>query len=89
MLETKGPTKSWSGKTELLPGKTEGDVTWGAQPAQFICPEFRDVVADGVVYLRASCQRAVCVKWKSGQCRMCSTTKEAQRDEPDLLEERS
>ncbi len=84
-LETKVPALSWSGKTELLPLGAEAKE----QAVSFICPEVREQVADGVVFLRASCQRSICVKWKSGKCRMCSTNKEAQRDQPDLLERRS
>jgi len=52
----------------------------------FVCPEFREQVADGVVYLRASCQRAICVRWRSGSCTMCRTDKGPQQD---LLERRS
>ncbi len=65
-------------------------ITWGVheqqQASSFICPEYKEQVADGVVYLRGSCQRAVCVKWKAAQCRMCSTTKTEQQD---LFEGRS
>jgi hypothetical protein len=64
-------------------------ITWGVheqQAAPFICPEFKEQVADGVVYLRGSCQRATCVRWKAGQCRMCATTKTEQQD---LFERRS
>jgi hypothetical protein len=85
MLETKGPAKSWSGKTELLPGKTEG-MREQQQEIPFICPEYKEQVADGVVYLRASCHKALCVKWRGGHCQMCSTSKSEQLD---LLEGRS
>lgn len=64
-------------------------ITWGVreqQDALFICPEFKEQVADGVVYLRGSCQRATCVRWKAAQCRMCATTKTEQQD---LFEGRS
>lgn len=70
--------------------KTEGDVAWGVcdqkHPSTFICPEYKEQVLDGVVYLRASCQRVLCVKWKAGQCRMCAA--EA-KEQLDLLEGRS
>lgn len=70
--------------------KTEGDITWGvhelAQAGVFICPEYKEQVRDGVVYLRASCQRATCVKWRAGKCRMCAA--EA-KEQLDLLEGRS
>jgi hypothetical protein len=52
----------------------------------FFCPENREQVADGIVYLRPSCRTAVCVKWRGGHCRMCSTRKSEQLD---LLEGRS
>jgi len=52
----------------------------------FICPEYKEQVADGVVYLRASCHKAICVKWRGGHCRMCATDKSEQLD---LLEGRS
>jgi hypothetical protein len=68
---------------------TGNEITWGVhaqQESPFICPEFKEQVADGVVYLRGSCQRATCVKWKAAQCRMCSTTKTEQQD---LFEGRS
>jgi hypothetical protein len=65
-------------------------ITWGTheqnQAVYFICPEFKEQVADGVVYLRGSCQRARCVKWNAAQCRMCATTKTEQQD---LFEGRS
>ena len=83
-LETKFPIASFlrSGKTDLLPVGVEAME----QNISFICPEYKEQVADGVVYLRASCHKAICVKWKAGHCRMCATDKSEQLD---LLEGRS
>jgi len=68
---------------------SKSDIAWEVheqQAAPFICPEFKEQVADGVVYLRGSCQKATCVRWKAGRCRMCSTDKTEQQD---LFEGRS
>lgn len=71
------------------PRKCEADLIFNAPEAQiFVCPEFKEQVRDGVVFLRASCERAVCVRWRSGQCRMCDSKGQG-KQQLDLLERRS
>lgn len=72
------------------PRKHEADLIFNApeQAQTFVCPEFKETVRDGTVFLRASCERAVCVRWRSGQCRMCES-KGQDKQQLDLLERRS
>lgn len=46
--------------------KSENDL-------KLICSEHKEIVDNGLVFVRSRCEWFRCVKWRAGVCQMCKT----------------